>query len=174
MNAKSHKLGFLLPVVLLFPALANGHHEREDWANVLEARPVTETLQIPADQEVCWDEQVQYRVPERRSATPLIFGAIIGGVIGNQFGGGSGQDLMTAAGAALGTSIAADQQARRHPPRYHSSMERRCRVDRHWRTEERIVAWDVTYEYLGEVYQTRMRDEPGDRIPVRVRVEPVN
>ncbi|MGI9368202.1 MAG: glycine zipper 2TM domain-containing protein [Ruegeria sp.] len=29
-------------------------------------------------------------------------GALIGGVIGNQFGGGSGQDILTAAGAVAG------------------------------------------------------------------------
>jgi len=174
MNHRTHTLRILPPVLLLLPALALGHHEREEWANVLDKQPVIETLRIPVDQEVCWDEQVQYPVPERRSATPLILGAIIGGVIGNQFGGGSGRDLMTAAGAALGTSIAADQQAQRYPPRYYQALEQRCRVDRQWRTEERVVAWDVTYEYLGQVYRTRMRDEPGERIAVRVQVSPVN
>lgn len=174
MSHRTHTLKNLLPVLLLLPAMALADHEHKHWANVLDAKPVTETLRIPVDQEVCWDEQVRHRVPERRSATPLILGAILGGVIGNQFGGGSGQDLMTAAGAALGTSIAADQQARRHPPHYYEATERRCQVERQWRSEERVVAWDVTYEYLGEVYQTRMSEEPGERIPVQVQVSPAN
>ncbi len=39
--------------------------------------------------------------------------------------------------------------------------------------EERIIGWDVTYEYQGEVYQARLQDAPGDRIRIRVAVTPV-
>jgi len=35
-------------------------------------------------------------------ATGTIAGAMIGGAIGNQFGGGSGQDILTAGGAGAG------------------------------------------------------------------------
>ena len=35
-------------------------------------------------------------------ATSTIGGALIGGAIGNQFGGGSGQDILTGAGAGAG------------------------------------------------------------------------
>ncbi len=40
-------------------------------------------------------------------------GALIGGVIGNQFGGGSGRDVATILGAIIGGSVANDR--RRHP-----------------------------------------------------------
>jgi uncharacterized protein YcfJ len=36
-----------------------------------------------------------------------------------------------------------------------------------------VVAWDVTYKYRGQIYHTRMRDEPGDRIQLRVQVDPL-
>lgn len=153
-------------------ALANT--AREDWADVVAAVPVTETIHIPQEREVCRDEQVYYPLETHRSATPLIFGALLGGVIGNQFGGGHGQDLMTVAGAALGTSIAADHQARRHPTGYTMSTERRCQVETEWRTEERVVAWDVTWVYLGEEYTTRMDEHPGEQVRVRVQVDPLH
>jgi uncharacterized protein YcfJ len=155
------------------PILASAQETRVAWADVIDARPVYQEVRVPVREELCWDEEVQYAVPARRSVTPKIFGAIIGGVIGNQFGGGSGKDLMTAAGAALGASVAADQQRRRHPDRYYVTTEQRCDTQTNWRLEDRIVGWDVRYEFHGEVYQARVQDAPGDRIQVRVGVQPV-
>lgn len=159
-------------VLAPLPGLAT--HDREGWARVVEVRPVIERVRIPERQDRCWDRQVERAVPERRSATPLILGAVIGGVVGHQFGGGRGNDLMTAAGAALGTSIAADQQARRYPPRYARVTETHCSPRTEWREEIREVAWDVTYEYRGELYETRLYEPPGEHIRVRVVVQPLD
>lgn len=49
-----------------------------------------------------------YANDNKSCATDSILGAIIGGVIGNQFGGGHGKDALTAAGALLGGSIGND------------------------------------------------------------------
>ncbi len=40
------------------------------------------------------------------------------------------------------------------------------------RTQRRIVGYDVTLSYGGERWVRRMRDEPGDSVPVRVRLTP--
>ncbi len=155
------------------PAMA-GHSGGVAWARVVDAQPIFKSVRYPVDQEVCWDEMVWYREPARRSATPVILGTIIGGVIGNQFGGGSGQAVMTAAGAALGGSIAADASRKRNPDGYYAVTEERCTIEREWRTEQRVVAWDVAYKYRGEIYHTRLKEEPGDRIRVRVHVDPLD
>jgi hypothetical protein len=47
-----------------------------------------------------------------RSYTPIIGGAIVGGLIGNQFGRGSGRKALTAAGVILGGSIGRDYEYR--------------------------------------------------------------
>lgn len=173
-------LAVMAAVLASAPALADpkhgryGKHDRYDWARVVDARPITETVRIPVDRDVCWDERVTRRVPERRSPVPAIIGGVVGGVIGHQFGSGRGNDAATAAGAALGTAIAVDQQARRYPPRYYDTTVQRCSVEREWVTEERVVAWDVAYRYHGDVYHTRMREEPGDSVRVRVDVHPVH
>ena len=80
------------------PALADQHASRYEWANVIEAVPVTRIIRRPVDEEVCWQEEVYRGVPQRRSRAPVVFGAILGGLIGNQFGHGSGRDAMTLAG----------------------------------------------------------------------------
>jgi len=47
----------------------------------------------------------EYRVKDNRHLNSL-GGAIVGGIIGNQFGGGSGKDIATAVGALVGASAA--------------------------------------------------------------------
>ena len=142
------------------------------WATVLEVEPVVRIIRRPVNEEACWEEEVYQEIPEYRSAVPGIIGAVIGGVIGNQFGGGSGQDLMTMAGAAIGGSVAVDNQRRRHPQKYYASLEKRCGMNTEWQESEQIVGWDVVYEYLGESYLTRLADEPGDQIRIRVDIQP--
>lgn len=63
------------------------------------------------------------------SAGEAIGGAIIGGAIGHQFGGGSGKDIMTALGAILGAR----------------SVDKTERQIVGWRQEERCSS-DVVYE----------------------------
>ena len=47
-------------------------------------------------------QQQAARQHEIACMTGSIGGALIGGAIGNQFGGGSGKDILTAAGASAG------------------------------------------------------------------------
>jgi uncharacterized protein YcfJ len=173
MNKLYGILGTALASLFTLPAWADPGNASVVWADVIEAQPIRQVVRIPEREEVCWDEQVYHEVAARRSATPAIFGAIIGGVIGNQFGGGSGRDLMTAAGAALGSSVAIDRQRANYPDRYYATTEQRCEMSTGWRNEERIVGWNVTYQYNGEVYQARVKEAPGDRIRIRVDVTPV-
>ncbi|WP_211234512.1 glycine zipper 2TM domain-containing protein [Solimonas soli] len=49
----------------------------------------------------CHDEQVVTKKGDHPIAAPVI-GAIAGGAVGHQFGGGKGQDLATGAGAVGG------------------------------------------------------------------------
>jgi uncharacterized protein YcfJ len=173
MKRTAWKHALVAAVMCTLPALAGAQQVSEAWAPVVEAKPVWQTVRIPVEHDVCWDETVQQVVPARRSAAPKILGAILGGVIGHQFGGGSGQDIMTAAGAALGASVAADQQYRNNPDGYRVSTERRCGTRTEYRQEERIIAWDVTYEFNGTLYNARMNEAPGDRIRIQVGVTPL-
>jgi hypothetical protein len=37
---------------------------------------------------------------------------------------------------------------------------------------ESSAAWDVAYKYRGAIYHTRMLEEPGKKMRVRVHAEP--
>ena len=107
-----------------------------DWAKVLRVEPLHRTVQVSTPRQECWEEPVKrYRTHgyghHKRSYTPVIIGGILGGVIGNQFGRGSGNVLTTAAGAILGGSVARDAQAHHHDHHHaaresYTTYERRC------------------------------------------------
>ena len=169
------KLGVISSAVFfLTPAFAN--HEQQgsyQYADVVGVEPIMEVIEIPVDERVCWNEKVYHDHPRYVSGTPSILGSIIGGVVGNQFGGGHGRDLATAAGVILGGSVGRDIQHKKQRERSYIGTERRCETERSWRSEDRIVGYQVSYEYDGAVYQTRMDQPPGDQIKVRVSVSPV-
>jgi len=167
--------------------VASGDNTQYDYAKVVDVQPVIEVVQIPQDREVCRQQPVQRRVAEYRSPGPAIFGAILGGVIGNQLsrghghghgyghgrrGHGGNRAVATVAGAAIGGAVATGIQYSKYPPRYYTENVRVCSTETSWRSEERVIAWDVSYKYRGQVYHSRMDEPPGDRIRVRVSVDP--
>ena len=139
-------------------------------ARVLSATPIYETVRIPSSREVCWDEEVTYQ--RRRSPTSALLGGVIGGAIGHQFGNGHGKDAMTVAGALIGASVANDA-ARKKANGQYTQLEQRCRTTQEYYDEERVTGYRVQYEYNGQVYDTRMDNEPGEYLDLRVSVSPV-
>lgn len=158
---------------------AHGNVSYTDLAEVMEVEPITRLVRVETPRRECWDVEVPVRriAPYHGSATPTIIGGIIGGVVGNQFGKGDGKTLMTVAGALLGGSVGRDH-GRRHAAAHdyagYSTTETRCTVRTEYHEEERIEAYRVKYRYNGRVYVTRMKEHPGDRIPVSVSVVPIH
>ncbi len=143
-------------------------------ARVVDVEPLLRTVQVTTPQEVCWDEPVRHTSRERESATPKVLGGIVGGVAGNQFGSGSGNRIMTVAGALLGASIGSDiARARAQGGGSLVTYESVCEIEQVTHAEERLDGYRVTYEYAGREFVTRTAAEPGDTIRVRVRVEPL-
>ena len=188
MSISTQRRYFGLGIAILFAVistpLAAGHKQGSDserrydnanydYAKVVDVKPITELVQIPQEQQICQQETVRRRVPEHRSHAPAVFGAILGGVIGSQFGGGHGKTAATIAGATIGGAVASNEQHRRYPHKYYNVSEQRCHTETSWQNEERVVAWDVSWKYHGKVYHSTMDEPPGDRIQVRVSVDPV-
>ncbi len=149
------------------PAFNNSQY---DYAKVLDVRPVTETVRIPEERQVCREEPVQHHVAEHRAPGSVLFGTILGGVIGSRFGGGHGKTVATIAGATIGGAVAQDW---RNSPQHYTALETRCYIETNWRSEERVIAWDVDWAYQGKTYHSRMNEHPGESIRVRVSVDPV-
>ncbi len=153
------------------PALASPHVSYA-YAEVLRADPVYETQRVSRPREECTDETVIHRGGEGRRAGGAVVGAIIGGAVGNQIGRGSGRRAATAAGVVAGAVIGSEVAAAEEGPR--ETIERRCRVIEEWVEERRIVGYDVEYRHRGQLYFSRLPYDPGERLRIRITVEPAD
>ncbi len=85
-------------ILVIFPVVANAAYQRN------QARPVNEVVFGEVDS-IRYVSQ-QDIVRSQASGWETLLGAVIGGIVGHQFGGGSGQQVATAVGAVAGGSIA--------------------------------------------------------------------
>ncbi len=148
-----------------------------DWATVTRVEPVERTYTVRRPVEKCWMETVRVQRPGRSdgSITNELIGGILGGVVGNQFGDGSGKDAMTIASAALGASIANDQEKLRAGQRDGGGNYKEVeRCETVYETEEKRErsGYRVSYRYNGHTFTTKMKRGPADSIRVRVTVTP--
>ena len=148
-----------------------------DYAQVISARPIVRYVTITTPVKECWQETQQYTVHHRApgAAGSTWFGALVGGVVGHQFGSGRGNDAATVAGTLLGAAIA-NNAVNRNGGSYHTTHARpvtRCETQYREREEKRIDGYDVVYRYRGQKYATRMPHDPGNRIRIRVDIRPV-
>jgi uncharacterized protein YcfJ len=135
-----------------------------EYARVVSATPVSSSVAAPR-QECTETAQVVQQAP---SGAGAMIGAIAGGVIGNQFGHGFGRAAATGAGAVAGAAIGNNVEANANPPA--TVPVRQCRTVNGY--ENRVVGYDVVYEYHGQRYSTRLPNDPGQRLAVDIR--PVN
>lgn len=184
--------GILIAAMLLFgslqavaqqhsaPGVPGDDNVHYSWADVLRVDPLYDSETATPAQSECWEEQVpdgsedrEERHGKRTAAT--VFGAIVGGLLGNRIGKGDGRQAATAVGAVaggvIGNNLAAEDEREGGPPRY--TIQRRCRETSAPR-QRRIVGYDVEYRFRGEVYTSRMPHDPGNRLRVRVSITPAD
>ena len=148
-------------------ALAGNAAVAASMGTVVEVTPVIEA--VPVVERVCVDEPVV--VGRRSSGGGALFGAIVGGVVGNAIGAGSGRAAATGLGIVAGAALGDHAEANSAPPV--TTIGQRC--GHATRYEERVVGYDVVYEFDGSHRTARMpRDPggPGTQIPVEVQVMP--
>jgi uncharacterized protein YcfJ len=135
------------------------------FAEVLAVAPVTETTKTPTEQcdDVVVNEQAPVKDPNRIAGTAI--GAVAGGLLGSQIGGGSGRTLATVAGAAAGGYAGNQVQKNMQEKDTVSRTERRCKTV--YESNTRTIGYDVRYRLGKEEGQVRMDHQPGPRIPVK-------
>lgn len=134
-----------------------------EYGTVISSTPVMSSA--PVLQRECIDEAVP--APRRSNGAGAVVGALFGAALGNAVGG-SNRTLATGvgmiAGAALGNHAEAQEAGRE------AGTVQRCRDVT--RTAQRVVAYDVVYDYQGVQRSVRMAQPPGDRILLDVQVVP--
>jgi uncharacterized protein YcfJ len=131
-----------------------------EFGTVVSSTPVNSRVAVPQRQ--CYDQVQEYAAPT--TGAGAVSGAIIGGVLGSTVGHGAATALGAVAGAVVGDSV----EANNTPPQ--AATVRRCQTVS--RYENRVVAYDVDYDYNGTRYTARMYSPPGDRIALNSNLTP--
>ena len=135
-----------------------------EYAEVLAVKPVKETIKTP--RQVCEDVTVtrQKPVQDQHKIAGTAIGAVVGGLLGNQIGGGNGKKIATVAGAVGGGYAGNKVQGNMQANDTYTTTENRCTTVTD--TSEKVVGYDVKYQLDGEEGRVRMASDPGRRIPV--------
>lgn len=147
-----------------------------DFAEVVRVEPIRRQVRVSEPVRECWEETRPVSSGPFSSSHigGTLIGSAIGTVVGNQVGHGRGKDVARVAGALIGGAIGHNVSVDRARQRGDATMRTQERCDVRYRDSfvERIEGYDVTYEYAGREYLTRMPYDPGERIRVRVDVSP--
>jgi uncharacterized protein YcfJ len=142
------------------------------YAKVVSVDPVHSKANDP--RQVCHDETVTHTAPPRdnHQIAGTAIGAIAGGLLGNQIGGGKGKTLATVAGAVGGGYAGNRIEASHQRGQVTTSVERKCSTVNN--SSDKIVGYDVRYEYNGVTRTVRMDHDPGNRVEVKEGVTSVS
>lgn len=155
-----NRLHLLLPLALIstWPVA-----HAQEMARVVSSTPITQQVTVP--RQICSDTQVLVQQP--RSGAGATVGAVAGGIIGSQFGGGSGKAAATALGI-IGGAILGDQLEGQPAPVARTATSCTQQIT----YENRVVGYNVVYEYAGRQYTAQMNTDPGPQLTIQVT--PIN
>ena len=141
--------------------------ERLFAADVTSVRAV-----VGPPEQRCWMEREAVSEPARPSGANVpaaIAGALIGGILGHQVGGGAGKDLATVGGAAAGGYVGS-QIGRNGAPAPATSREvQKCETKP---SQAKPEFWDVTYTFRGQEHRIQTTTPPGATLMVNDQGEP--
>ncbi|MBJ3815472.1 glycine zipper 2TM domain-containing protein [Shimwellia pseudoproteus] len=135
-----------------------------EYAEVVSAIPIHETVSTP--RESCRDVVIKHRraVQDENRLLGSALGAVAGGVIGHQFGGGRGRDVATVVGA-LGGGYAGNQiQGSMQDGDTYTTTQKRCKTV--YDKTQKQIGYNVTYRIAKQQGKIRMDYDPGQRIPL--------
>ena len=89
---------------------------------------------------------------------------MLGGLIGNQVGGGNGKKIATVVGAVAGGIAGNKVQQQRQANDTYTTLESECETVTSYVDE--VVGYDVTYRIGEQQGSIRMDQDPGETIPL--------
>ena len=164
------------------PMAANGHvddgrygpelrqgddYRRRDGERIYEAQVTSVHAVVGPAEQRCWVEHQDVQHDSGANVPGAIAGALIGGILGHQVGGGHGQDLATVAGAVAGGAVGAN--VGRDGGAHQQQDVQRC-SSKH--ADARPAYWDVTYQFRGLEHRVQLTSAPAATISVNERGEP--
>lgn len=150
--------------------LVQEDYRRRPQERIYEADVTSVRAVLGAPEQRCWVEREEFARERGNANVPAaIAGAVIGGILGHQVGGGRGKDVATAGGAVAGAAVGANigrDGSQKHS--YGQDVQRCSTVPNQGPPEY----WDVTYEFRGQEYRMQMAVPPGRTVRVNAQGEP--
>ena len=135
-----------------------GLAQAQEVGQVISREAVYQQIAVP--RQTC--SQMPVAVQNPTSGGGALMGAIAGGAVGSQIGGGSGQALATMIGV-VGGSIMGD---RIENPGTQVQNQTTCTTQNIM--ENRLVGYNVVYEYAGKQHSVQLPQDPGPTIQLQV------
>lgn len=149
----------LLTTAVLATLGATGAAQAQEMGRVLSRTAVYQQVAVP--RQVC--SMTQVAVPGQKSGSGALMGAVAGGAVGNAIGDGTGRALATMVGVIGGTMLG--DKIEGNPPDQIQNQQT-CTTQTVY--ENRLVGYNVTYEYAGKQYNVQLPQDPGPTIPLQV------
>jgi len=138
-----------------------------DSATVTSVEKVYKQYRVDEPYQDCYIKETLQQSGDG-SATNELFGAVIGGAIGNKFGEGDGKDAMTLFGALMGASIANDAEKANSTGQVVVSQEV-CENKVRQKIEKRLSHYKIYVEYEGREVSFTSKKRPYDDV-IKVKV----
>jgi uncharacterized protein YcfJ len=134
------------------------------FAEVLSVEPAV--MQIAQNEDVCRDVEVVHQPAPRdqHRVAGTATGAVLGGLIGHQIGGGNGRKLATVVGAVAGGIAGNKVQQRAQSNDTYTTIESQCETVTNY--VDQVIGYDVTYRIGDQQGSIRLDQEPGATIPL--------
>ncbi len=132
--------------------------QAQEVGQVISRTAVYQQVAVP--RQTC--TQTAPQPPSQTSGGGAIIGAIAGGLIGSQLGGRDSQGIATMAGVIGGAVLGNKVEGQGNP----QSPQTTCTTQTVY--ENRLIGYNVVYEYAGKQYNVQLPQDPGPTIPLQV------
>jgi len=132
--------------------------QAQEVGQVISRTPVYQQVGVP--RQTC--TQSPAVVPAQNSGGGAIIGAIAGGLIGSQLGGQDSRGLTAMAGLIGGALLGDKAESQGNAPQPTTT----CTTQTVY--ENRLIGYNVVYEYAGKQYNVQLPQDPGPTISLQV------
>ena len=136
---------------------------------VQSSTPITQDVLREVPEKSCYMTEVPVYGNTKGIATDVIAGALIGGILGNQVGGGKGKDAATIFGAILGAKVGEENGGQKVIVGY--KQVEQCSITYVRVTENVVVGYETSVELYGNMvhtFETNRQYRVGSIVPVRM------
>ena len=142
-----------------------------DSATVVSVEKVYKQYRVDEPYEDCYIQETTQNSGDG-SATNELFGAAIGGAVGNKLGKGDGKDAMTILGALMGASIANDAEKNANKTGKKVIRQEVCETKVRQVIEKRLSHDLVTVDYADREVSFQSKRRPSkDVVKIEVTVD---